>query len=189
MPVTFRAEDSPRGLWRSLGKRVGLTALAGSNPASSASLKQALTCGNAVRIRSALDGVASNIEAASLNFGRSFRPPTAPKSGLPRSRRVCRRSLTYASPDQPAAKASWDARRSNIGSRTCSDQRPLCLDNPPTPRRAPRLRAVVDPLRHGSANLGGGPSHAPGSRESVELARTIACFAPCDSCGCARHNG
>jgi hypothetical protein len=25
LPVTFRAEDSPRGLWRSLGKRVGLT--------------------------------------------------------------------------------------------------------------------------------------------------------------------
>jgi hypothetical protein len=39
LPVAFRAEDSPRGLWRSLGKRVGLTALAGSNPASSASPK------------------------------------------------------------------------------------------------------------------------------------------------------
>jgi hypothetical protein len=38
LPVAFRAEDSPRGLWRSLGKRVGLTALAGSNPASSAGL-------------------------------------------------------------------------------------------------------------------------------------------------------
>ena len=25
MPVAFRAEDSPRGLWRSLGKRVGFT--------------------------------------------------------------------------------------------------------------------------------------------------------------------
>jgi hypothetical protein len=25
LPVTFRAEDSPRGLWRSLGKRVGFT--------------------------------------------------------------------------------------------------------------------------------------------------------------------
>src|SRR4029077_315697 len=29
-------EDSPSGLWRSPGTRVGLTALAGSNPASSA---------------------------------------------------------------------------------------------------------------------------------------------------------
>ena len=35
-PVLSSAEDSPSGLWRSLGKRVGLTALAGSNPASSA---------------------------------------------------------------------------------------------------------------------------------------------------------
>src|SRR4029079_847101 len=30
------AEDSPSGLWRSPGTRVGLTALRGSNPASSA---------------------------------------------------------------------------------------------------------------------------------------------------------
>src|SRR5699024_7931757 len=36
--ITSLAEDSPSGLWRSLGKRVGLTALAGSNPASSATL-------------------------------------------------------------------------------------------------------------------------------------------------------
>src|SRR5215510_9510409 len=36
--VSSGAEDSPSGLWRSLGKRVGLTALAGSNPASSATL-------------------------------------------------------------------------------------------------------------------------------------------------------
>jgi hypothetical protein len=36
VPVLSSAEDSPSGLWRSLGKRVGLTALAGSNPASSA---------------------------------------------------------------------------------------------------------------------------------------------------------
>ena len=34
--VIFRAEDSPRGLWRSLGKRVGLTALTSSNLVSSA---------------------------------------------------------------------------------------------------------------------------------------------------------
>ncbi len=38
-PLTYPAEDSPSGLWRSLGKRVGLTALAGSNPASSATLQ------------------------------------------------------------------------------------------------------------------------------------------------------
>ena len=35
-PVPSSAEDSPSGLWRSLGKRVGLTALRGSNPLSSA---------------------------------------------------------------------------------------------------------------------------------------------------------
>ena len=35
-PVASSAEDSPSGLWRSLGKRVGLTALRGSNPLSSA---------------------------------------------------------------------------------------------------------------------------------------------------------
>ena len=35
-PVLSSAEDSPSGLWRSLGKRVGLTALRGSNPLSSA---------------------------------------------------------------------------------------------------------------------------------------------------------
>ena len=35
-PVASCAEDSPSGLWRSLGKRVGLTALRGSNPLSSA---------------------------------------------------------------------------------------------------------------------------------------------------------
>src|SRR6478735_7956553 len=37
-PVASSAEDSPSGLWRSLGKRVGLTALRGSNPLSSATL-------------------------------------------------------------------------------------------------------------------------------------------------------
>jgi len=35
-----------------------------------------------------------------LNSGLSFRPADCPKSGLPRCRRVQRRSLTYASPDQ-----------------------------------------------------------------------------------------
>src|SRR5258708_29975563 len=34
--LPWPAEDSPSGLWRSPGTRVGLTALAGSNPASSA---------------------------------------------------------------------------------------------------------------------------------------------------------
>src|SRR5258707_5221636 len=34
--ATMATEDSPSGLWRSPGTRVGLTALAGSNPASSA---------------------------------------------------------------------------------------------------------------------------------------------------------
>jgi hypothetical protein len=58
-----------------LGKRVGLTALAGSNPASSARWKQALTCGNAVRIKSAQNGVAFDIEAASRSSGLNFRPP------------------------------------------------------------------------------------------------------------------
>jgi hypothetical protein len=80
-------------------------ALAGSNPASSASPKQALTCGNAVRIRSARDGVASNIEGGQSQFRSQFPAADHPKSGLPPSRRVRRRSLMYASPDQPAAKA------------------------------------------------------------------------------------
>src|SRR6478736_7239454 len=35
-PVTSSAEVSPSGLWRSLGKRVGLIALGGSNPPTSA---------------------------------------------------------------------------------------------------------------------------------------------------------
>src|SRR4051812_10170791 len=34
--LPWPAEDSPSGLWRSPGTRVGLIALAGSNPASSA---------------------------------------------------------------------------------------------------------------------------------------------------------
>src|ERR1700756_963668 len=34
--LPWPTEDSPSGLWRSPGTRVGLTALAGSNPASSA---------------------------------------------------------------------------------------------------------------------------------------------------------
>ena len=38
-------------------------------------------------------------------FRSQFPAADCPKSGLPRSRRVRRRSLTYASPDQPAAKA------------------------------------------------------------------------------------
>ena len=68
-PLRTAAEATWKAGW--------VQALAGSNPASSAIPKQALTCGNAVRIRSARDGVASNIEAASLNSGLSFRPPTA----------------------------------------------------------------------------------------------------------------
>jgi hypothetical protein len=80
-------------------------ALAGSNPASSARWKQALTWGNAVRIRSARDGVASNTEAASLSSGLSFRPPICAKPGLMTSRGVRRHSPTYASPNQPATKA------------------------------------------------------------------------------------
>src|SRR6476661_2731248 len=35
-PVASSAEVSPSGLWRSLGKRVGLIALGGSNPPTSA---------------------------------------------------------------------------------------------------------------------------------------------------------
>ena len=38
-PVASSAEDSPSGLWRSLGKRVGLIALRGSNPLSSATFR------------------------------------------------------------------------------------------------------------------------------------------------------
>jgi hypothetical protein len=165
MPVTFRAEDSPRGLWRSLGKRVGCKPSRVRIPHPPPGEKWTLTCGNAVR--SDRPGTSSHqisrplVSVLVSVSGRRF----ARKHGPPTSRGVRRRSTTCASPNQPAAKASWDARRSNIGSRNCSDQRPLCLDSPPTPRAAPWLRVVVDPLRHGSADLGGGPSHAPGSRE------------------------
>ena len=56
-PVASPAEDSPSGLWRSLGKRVGLTALRGSNPLSSATL----TSGNArVVLRTVASGVCSH---------------------------------------------------------------------------------------------------------------------------------
>ena len=50
-PVRSCAEDSPSGLWRSLGKRVGLTALRGSNPLSSASGKSSLTWAFLVQVR------------------------------------------------------------------------------------------------------------------------------------------
>jgi hypothetical protein len=45
-------------------------ALAGSNPASSANLKLALTCGNAVGIRSARDGVASTSRRPIILIGK-----------------------------------------------------------------------------------------------------------------------
>jgi Protein of unknown function (DUF998) len=68
---------TPLDLGLRIWKAGWVHALAGSNPASSANPLNSLTCGNAVQIRSARDGVASKIEAASLNSGRSFRPPTA----------------------------------------------------------------------------------------------------------------
>jgi hypothetical protein len=78
-------------------------ALAGSNPASSANLKQALTCGNAVRITSGPGTASPQTSRRPVSVsGRRL-----PKSGLPRSRSVRRRSLTYASPDQLATKAGW----------------------------------------------------------------------------------
>ena len=49
MPVTFRAEDSPRGLWRSLGKRVGCKPSRVRIPHPPPGEKWTLTCGNAVR--------------------------------------------------------------------------------------------------------------------------------------------
>ena len=55
-------------------------ALAGSNPASSANLKLALTCGNAVGIRSARDGVSST----------SRRPVSIPVSVSDRRQREIR---------------------------------------------------------------------------------------------------
>src|SRR5690349_14917235 len=48
-PVTSSAEVSPSGLWRSLGKRVGLIALGGSDPPTSATR----TASHSVRRRSA----------------------------------------------------------------------------------------------------------------------------------------
>src|SRR5829696_3182519 len=49
LPVRFRAEDSPRGLWRSLGKRVGCKPSRVRIPHPPPGEKWALTCGNAVR--------------------------------------------------------------------------------------------------------------------------------------------
>jgi hypothetical protein len=52
-------------------------ALAGSNPASSAGWKLGSDLRKRRSIRSARDGGASNIEAASLNSRLGFHPPTA----------------------------------------------------------------------------------------------------------------
>ena len=103
--------------WTSIcgfGKRVGLTALAGSNPASSAKSKHYLISGNADHTRSAWDGVASNIEAASLSPGLSFRPPICPRPRLSTSKGARRCSPTYASPNQLATKAGW-SRGTQVG--------------------------------------------------------------------------
>ena len=80
-------------------------ALAGSNPASSAGWKLGSDLRKRRSIRSARNTVASDIKAASLSSGLSFRPPICAKHGPPRSRGVRRRSPTCASPNQPAAKA------------------------------------------------------------------------------------
>ena len=69
--------------------------------------KQALTCGNAVRIRSARDGVPSNTEAASFSSGLSFRPPICANPAYD----VQGCSPTYASPNQPAMKVGVVAYR------------------------------------------------------------------------------
>jgi hypothetical protein len=68
-------------------------ALAGSNPASSASRKHYLTCGNDVQIRSA--GTASHqTSRRPVSIPVSVSAADRPKSGLLRSMRVRRRSLT-----------------------------------------------------------------------------------------------
>jgi hypothetical protein len=75
-PVASSAEDSPSGLWRSLGKRVGLTALRGSNPLSSATLTSAdAGAGSTSRTRRPVSGLASR--------GRRFHPLASPAPADP----------------------------------------------------------------------------------------------------------
>jgi hypothetical protein len=97
LPVTFRAEDSPRGLWRSLGKRVGCKPSRVRIPHPPPGGKRALTWKRR-SIRSARDVVASHIKAASLSSGLSFRPPICAKLGPPTSRGVRRRAPRLINP-------------------------------------------------------------------------------------------
>ena len=62
--VLSSAEDSPSGLWRSLGKRVGLTALRGSNPLSSAILVELGPRGTRVGPRGAAHGRAAQLNGS-----------------------------------------------------------------------------------------------------------------------------
>jgi hypothetical protein len=87
--IALHAQAKTGGLaWTSVckfGKRVGFTPSRVRIPHPPPTLKPALNCGNAVRIRSARDGVASNIEAASLSSGLSFGQPIC---GNPAFRRL-----------------------------------------------------------------------------------------------------
>ena len=71
--VLSSAEDSPSGLWRSLGKRVGLIALRGSNPLSSAT--HAISGAAHLRRRSWLRGGLGQQHCAAQGVRIPYPPP------------------------------------------------------------------------------------------------------------------
>ena len=122
-PVASSAEDSPSGLWRSLGKRVGLIALRGSNPLSSATPMQSLTCENADRRpqggRSAF--VVSGTRSLSFSLSWFVRgcPLPHPRPGEPPRTR-----WTSGDGDVPGSRTRRaDVRIVNRGRDSASDSR------------------------------------------------------------------
>jgi hypothetical protein len=117
LPVRFRAEDSPRGLWRSLGKRVGCKPSRVRIPHPPPTPKQPLTCGNAVQTRSVRTASHRTSRRPVSNSGRSFRPPTT--EILPSAVQACSRpfaDVRLAQPTRQEASAilryrQRDARR------------------------------------------------------------------------------
>src|SRR6476620_11040325 len=80
-PVLSSAEDSPSGLWRSLGKRVGLIALRGSNPLSSATPeRRRTTCGAVRGSGSGLGQQHSPLQGVRIPY-----PPPLPNGVAPRA--------------------------------------------------------------------------------------------------------
>ena len=97
-------------------------ALAGSNPASSARLKQALTCGNAVRIRSAAREASHQTSRRPVSIPVSASALRLPESGIPRSGRVRRRAPRLTNPLRKRALFSPIAEAGPIGGSRGSDR-------------------------------------------------------------------